>query len=312
MARRWWRSARTTLVIGAMLLAVGCGSNPHPAQPTQIASAMPARGTATVEIGGRTVTLHVPDSYDPGTPAPLVIALHAYTSNAADLENYLRLTPESDRRGFIYAYPDGATDERGDRFWNATDACCDFYSSGPDDSQYLSDLISTIQGTYGIDRARVYIVGHSNGAFMAFRMACEHADQIAAIAAFNGASWQDASRCRPSEPVSVLTIRSNADETIAFAGGAIGRAAYPSAARTVTDWLGYNRCADTSSDAAPLDVVSDLPGAETTVRTYTQGCAGGSAVQAWTINGGPHVPKLGPGFTPSMMDFLLSHPKPTR
>jgi polyhydroxybutyrate depolymerase len=273
---------------------------------------MPARGTATVEIGGRTVTLHVPDSYDPATPAPLVVALHGYTSNAAEMESYFRLTAESDRRGFVYAYPDGSTDLRGDRFWDATDACCDFYGSVTDDSRHLSELIATIQSSYRIDRARVYLVGHSNGAFMAFRMACEHADQIAAIATLNGAMWQDPSRCRPSEPVSVLAIHGSADETIAFSGGSNGNADYPSAARTVTDWLGHNRCTDTGTDAAPLDVVTDLPGAETAVRTYAQGCAGGSQVQAWTINGGPHVPKFGPGFAPAMIDYLLSRAKPAR
>jgi polyhydroxybutyrate depolymerase len=273
---------------------------------------MPERGTGTIEIDGRQVTLHVPDSYDPSTAAPLVIALHGYTSAAAELEGYLRLTPESDRTGFVYAYPDGPTDQRGDRFWNATDACCDFYGSRRDDSRHLSELITRIQATYRIDRARVYLIGHSNGAFMAFRMACDHADQIAAIATLNGASWQDAGRCRPSEPVSVLAIHGSADETISFGGGTINGAAYPSAARTVNDWVGFDRCGDAGSEAPPLDLVTDRPGAETAVRTYTQGCTGGSTVRAWTIDGGVHVPALGPGFAPAVVGFLLSQRKPAR
>src|SRR5687768_7946282 len=122
MARRWrWRSGRAMLSVAVVALALGCGTNPPVAEPPDVASTMPARGTGTVEIGGRTVTVHVPGSYDAATPAPLVIALHGYTSNAAELESYLRLTPESDRRGFVYAYPDGSTADRGERFWNATD-----------------------------------------------------------------------------------------------------------------------------------------------------------------------------------------------
>jgi polyhydroxybutyrate depolymerase len=273
---------------------------------------MPTIGTATVAVDGRRVTVHVPASSAAASPAPLVIALHGYTSNAAELEDYLRLTPESDRRGFVYAYPDGSTDQRGDQYWDATDACCDFYGSRPDNSQFLSDLIKTLQGAYRIDPARVYLIGHSNGAFMAMRMACDHADQITAIAAFNGATWQDAARCRPSEPVSVLTIRSSADETIAFGGGAINGVDYPSADRTVNDWVGYDRCAGGGADGPPLDIVADLPGAETSVRRYADGCAGGSAVQAWTIKDGQHVPKLGPGFASAVVDFLLSRTKPAR
>ena len=312
MTRHGWRAAQVMTAAAAVMVTLACSSPDSPGPSSSAPPAMPARGTGTVQLGGRPVTVHVPDSYDPARPAPLVVALHGYTSNAEELESYLRLTPESDRRGFVYAYPDGSTDDRGDRFWNATDACCAFASPEPDDSRYLSELISTIQGSYRIDRARVYLIGHSNGGFMAFRMACDHADQITAIASLNGASWNDAARCRPSQPVSVLAIHSSTDETVAFGGGAIDDAAYPSAATTVAQWLGYDRCARAGRDASALDLVTNLPAAETSVRTYVQGCAGGSTVQAWTINGGTHVPELGPAFAPAVTDFLLSRTKPAQ
>jgi polyhydroxybutyrate depolymerase len=313
MSRHERRMVRAVIAAAAVLTTLACGSTENPGPSTSAPPAMPASGTGTVEIGGRQVTVHVPRSYRPARPAPLVIALHGYTSNARELETYLRLTPESEKRGFIYAYPDGSTDDRGNRFWNATDACCSFTGSGPDDSRYLSELISTIQGAYRIDRARVYLIGHSNGAFMAFRMACEHADQVTAIVTLNGASWNDAARCRPSEPVSVLAVHSSADETIAFTGGDIDGVAYPSAATTVAQWLGYNRCAaGAGRDAPAIDLVTDLPAAETSVRGYVQGCAGGSTVQEWTIAGGPHVPQLGPAFAPAVTDFMLARVKPAR
>jgi len=294
------------------MVTLACGSADSPSPPASAPPVLPVSGTSTVQIGGRSVTVHVPESLDPARSAPLVVALHGYTSDGQDLESYLRLTPESDRRGFVYVYPDGSTDDRGDRFWNATDACCAFSSPQPDDSRYLSALIATIQGSYRIDRTRVYLIGHSNGGFMAFRMACDHADLVTAIVSLNGASWNDASRCRPSEPVSVLAIHSSTDETVAFGGGAINGTAYPSAATTVAQWLGYDRCADAGRPAAALDLVTDLPGAETSARTYVEGCSGGSTVQAWTINAGTHVPRLGPAFAPAVTDFLLSQAKPAR
>ncbi|GAA4607364.1 polyhydroxybutyrate depolymerase [Actinoplanes octamycinicus] len=312
MARHEWRVARAVAATAAAMAALACSSTDRPGPSPALPSALPSSGTATVEVAGRPVTVHVPESYDPARPAPLVVALHGYTSDAAELEGYLRLTPESDRRGFVYAYPDGSADDRGERYWNATDACCAFGSPQPDDSGYLSGLISTIQATYRIDRARVYLIGHSNGAFMAFRMACDHADQVTAIVALNGASWNDATRCRPSVPVSVLAIHSSADETVAFEGGQINGVAYPSAATTVSQWLSYDRCVPAGRDTAPLDLVTDLPGSETAVRSYDQGCAGGSAVREWTIGGGTHVPQLTPGFAPAVTDFLLSRVKPAR
>jgi polyhydroxybutyrate depolymerase len=295
----------------AVMVTLACGSADRPGPSSSAPPAMPASGTGTVEIGGRPVTVHIPASYRPARPAPLVVGLHGYTSHGAELETYLRLTPESERRGFVYAYPDGSVNDRGERFWNATDVCCAF-GSGPDDSRYLSELISTLQRSYRIDRARVYLIGHSNGGFMAFRMACDHADQVTAIVSLNGATWNDAGRCRPSEPVSVLAIHSSSDETVAFTGGALGGAVYPSAAGTVARWLGYNRCAEAGRDAPALDLVTDLPAAETSVRTYVQSCARGSTVQAWTINGGTHVPRMGPAFAPAVTDFMLSQAKAAR
>jgi polyhydroxybutyrate depolymerase len=260
-------------------------------------------------LGDRQFTLHIPDSYDPAKPAPLVVLLHGYTATGAVQEKYLGFTPESDRRGFIYAYPDGLTDTRNNRYWNATDACCDIYHSNVDDSAYLSDVIKKVESTYQIDTRRVYLVGHSNGAFMSFRMACDHADQITAIATLNGAMWQDAARCRPSEPVSVLDIHATADETIAYAGGSILNNRYPSAATTDADWLGFDHCTTKGAAAAPLDLVGNLPGAETSVLRYIGGCASGSTVEVWTVKNGTHVPAFGPAFAPAVMDFLLSRAK---
>ncbi len=100
---------------------------------------------------------------------------------------------EAEKRGLLYAVPDGTTDTRGDRFWNATAACCNFYGSTVDDSTYLTEVIAAVSARYSVDPARVYLAGHSNGAFMSFRMACEHADLIAAIAVLNGAMVNDVS-----------------------------------------------------------------------------------------------------------------------
>jgi polyhydroxybutyrate depolymerase len=308
--RHAWRTARAAIAAATLLVTLACASSGEPPSPSGTPTALPTSGTTTVEIGGRPVTVHVPGSYDPARAAPLVVLLHGYSSNAAEQESYFRLTPESDRQGFVYVYPDGTVDNRGNRFWNATNACCAFSGSGPDDSRYLSELISTIRDTYRIDR--VYLIGHSNGGFMAFRMACDHADQVTAIVSINGANWNDTAQCEPSEPVSVLAIHSSTDETIAFTGSVIGSAAYPSAATTVAQWLAYNRCAVAGRDAPKLDLVTDLPAAETSVRAYVQGCAGGSTVQAWTIIGGAHVPRLGPAFAPAVTDFLLSQVKPAR
>ena len=156
----------------------------------------------------------------------------------------------------------------------------------------------------------MYVIGHSNGAFMAFRMACDHADQIAAVATLAGAMFQDVTKCKAAEPVSQLHIHADTDTENLYDGGSIN-APYPSAVTSVNDWVTFDGCAtppDTS--APPLDLDVNLTGAETTVTKYAAGCKAGSAAELWTINGGAHSPTFTPAFAPAVIDFLLAHPKP--
>jgi polyhydroxybutyrate depolymerase len=300
------RRAGLVLLVPVLALLAACGS-PAPAvsPPAVPAGPQPAGPDAVrIDVDGRPFFLHVPTSYRPGTAVPLVVVLHGYTSSGAQTESYFRLIPQSDARGFLYAMPDGQTDRGGARYWNATDACCDFYRGGVDDSAYLSHLISAVRRYYSVDR--VFLVGHSNGAFMAIRMACEHADQITAIVGLNGAMWNDRSRCHPSRPVSFLDIRSTADETIHYGGGLNGgdRVPYPSAETTDADWRDADRCDAGPHPGAPLDLVTDLPGAETEVTSWS--CAGHSTVESWRINNGVHSPALSAGFAAGVVDFMYA------
>src|SRR5690242_15379955 len=99
-----WVPGRVVLV-AALVLAAGCGSEPPTGRGTVAAPAMPSKGTASVHPGERRVTVHIPETYHAGRPVPLVLLLHGYSSTGAQQESYLKFTPESDRRGFIYAYP---------------------------------------------------------------------------------------------------------------------------------------------------------------------------------------------------------------
>ena len=70
-----------------------------------------------------------------------------------------------------------------------------------DDVAYVGGLIDEALRTWPVDPKRVYIVGHSNGDFMAHRLACERADVVVAIAGLAGAGIAiDGSGCSPSKP----------------------------------------------------------------------------------------------------------------
>jgi polyhydroxybutyrate depolymerase len=291
---------------------VACSSAPETASATGTSSGTSGSGGSggAPPIGGdRPVQVLVPASLKPGVPAPLVILLHGYSVDGNVEELYLQLAPLAETRGFLYAHPDGTIDQKANYFWNATDACCDMFASGVDDSAYLASLIEEIQARYDVDPKRIYLVGHSNGGFMSYRMACDHADKIAAIVSLAGATFADPSKCKPSSPVSVLQIHGTADPEVLYDGSVAEH--YPSAATTATDWAALDGCApDIDGSAAPLDLDDSIAGAETSVARWNKGCASGSEVELWAITGGHHVPSLTSDAHEKIIDFLFAHPKP--
>ncbi|MGL4630170.1 MAG: cellulase family glycosylhydrolase, partial [Leadbetterella sp.] len=62
-----------------------------------------------------------------------------------------------------------------------------------DDIKFISDLIDFFFNTYGIDRTRVYVTGHSGGAFMAYHLILSDGtkNKIAAIAPVAASVWGD-------------------------------------------------------------------------------------------------------------------------
>jgi polyhydroxybutyrate depolymerase len=223
------------------------------------------------------------------------------------------------QRGYLVVWPNGTLDSDQLRFWNATDACCDIEGSGVDDAGYLSGLITEIESTFTVDPKRIDIIGHSNGGFMSYAMACKHADTIAAIVSLAGETFANPKSCAPTKPVAVLEIHGTADDTVLFTGGTLdvgtvrSMAPYPGAEASVATWAQYDGCASKSVTDEHVDVDANLgtgtEPAEATVMRWS-GCKPGGAAELWTVPGGGHNPDLSDAFPGAVLDFLEAHPKP--
>lgn len=267
----------------------------------------------------RPYVLYVPTGFDASKPAPLLVLLHGYGVTGDVQDFFFNLKPVADAHGFLYAYATGTRDQSPmmNPFWNATDACCNFYNSPVDDSAYLTSLIADVNKKHAVDPKRVFFVGHSNGAFMSHRMACDHADKIAAIVSLAGAQYLDASKCNPSEPVSVLQVHGDKDDTIKYDGGMTpGGGTYPGAVATVTTWAQKNGCTGTlMATAQTRDLDTNIAGAETTNAQFF-GCPASGDVALWTIMGAGHVPifptdpAMMPTWGEEIWAWLSAHPKP--
>src|SRR6478735_3221891 len=161
----------------------------------------------------RPITVREPAGYDKGKPAPLLLVLHGYGLTAKLETSYLGIDAVADAHGMLVVAPEGTKNDEGKQYWNATEACCaPDGANDVDDSTYLAAVIDDVTSRYDVDDHQVFVLGHSNGGFMAYRMACDHADVIAAVASLEGAMTSERSGCDPSEPVSVLEIHGTADK----------------------------------------------------------------------------------------------------
>jgi polyhydroxybutyrate depolymerase len=268
--------------------------------------ASPADVVIPTTVGGeRPAALIVPTSYDPGRAWPLVMLLHGYGVDGKLQSAYLGLPARAESMGFVLVVPDGTPDSQGLRFWNASSACCNFDGVEVDDVAYLRGLVAETASFLNIDPAHVVLLGHSNGGFMAFRMACDAADVVTAIGAIAG-SMGVGFECTPSRPVSVLDVHGTADADILFAGGDFQAGApYLSADDVVQAWVGLDACpGGPEALGSPVDYDVQNAGAETT-RTAWTGCADGSRVDFWRMEGSPHIPPFTPAFKDAVLLRLL-------
>ena len=281
---------------------------PTTTQPTNPSTTI-AGPSKRIVSSTREYSMYVPTSYSEETSIPLVVQLHGYGSTGAQQESYMKFVPVAEENKFIMVYPDGTIDSTGRRFWNATDTWHGFFSD-VDDEAYLLSILDEIESNYSIDAKRIYFVGHSNGGFMSYRMACSYSDRIAAIASLAGASYLNATDCGAKSSVSVLQIHGTNDQTVLYEGGQIFDKSYPSAVSSVTQWATLNQCTqNTLTRSTKLDLDANIAEDETTVTAWTN-CRNTSEVELWTMESSSHVPKLGSTFATKIWEFFAAHPKP--
>ena len=164
----------------------------------------------------RSYLLHVPSNFQKNTGA-LVIVLHGSGSSGLSMEATSDFSTLADQDGFAVAYPDGLL--------NATIGQTDwayFSNDFTDDVGFFRQLIGALQASVAPDPKRIYVAGHSAGAFMAHRLGVEVSDLVAGIGSVEGAI---ASNGNPPVvpaavgPVSVVMLHGDQDQTVLYCGG---------------------------------------------------------------------------------------------
>jgi polyhydroxybutyrate depolymerase len=270
--------------------------------PSQPSPAGSSTFDATLTSSGLTrhYLLHVPPSYSPSNPVPLVINFHGLNSNSQQQENLTGMSLKADREGFLVVYPDGLNGQ-----WNTGSG-----TAGRTDQQFIRDLIVTLEGQYNIDPKRIYATGISNGGGMTNRLGCDLADVIASIAPDSGAYnfWQD---CNPSRSVPVLAFHGLDDRVIPYEGGT-PKIMVPPIEEWASSWAKRNGCSATPQTTTPVETV--------TVHIWS-GCQDGAEVILYTLANHGHswpgsavmpasITSQAINATDVIWEFFKTHPMP--
>ncbi len=193
--------------------------------------------------------VHVPASYSPQRATAVVLALHGGGGNM-DIqakEAYYHQISQADRAGYVVVFPNGYSALASGKFatWNAGRCCGQARDQDIDDVGFIRALLGHLRRQVNVDPRRIYANGMSNGAMMAYRLACEMSDTFTAIAAVAGTD--NTRDCEPARPVSVLHIHAKDDPLEKFDGGA-GRDSpavtdFVAVPDSIAKWVGMNGCA---------------------------------------------------------------------
>ncbi|HMK11113.1 MAG TPA: PHB depolymerase family esterase, partial [Acidimicrobiales bacterium] len=218
-------------------------------------------------------------------PAPVVVMLHGGFGSAQQAEDTYGWDAQADAARFIVVYPDGIS-----KAWNAGTCCGVPAATNIDDVGFISHIVDTLQADSAVDPKRIYATGMSNGAMLAYRLACS-TDLFAAIAPVSGTILVP---CDRAKPTSVLHIHGADDHNVPYGGGpgsavtitGAPRVDGPSVPADIATWRAIDKC--------------DPPSTTTTgdVTTSTASCPGGRVVELITVAGAGHQ---WPGSKPNLL-----------
>jgi polyhydroxybutyrate depolymerase len=248
-----------------------------------------------------------------GKKVPLVVVLHGGLTNAHYVAFESHMSRKAREKKFIVVYPEGSGGiGRQLLTWNAGGCCGPAADKKRDDVGFVREIIAKLRKDYDIDGERIYVAGSSNGGMLAYRIAADLPDVVAAVASVNGCVQVEGLKLHG--PVSILSFNGSRDHVIRLHGGIGSMLGYkincPDAHETMKEFaqeLGCNEAPQTQKVGKAVK------------ETYTGGKLG-TEVCLYTVpishfwpGGGkpfPMITRKGElSATDVMCDFFWTHPK---
>jgi len=244
----------------------------------------------------RSYLVHVPPQALAGKPLPVVINFHGGGANAKNQKSYSRMDAAADRDGYVAVYPNG-TGGFGGRLltWNAGTCCGPAATNKADDVGFVLALLDDLASRISLDRGRIYATGLSNGSMMAYRLAAEAPERIAAVAGVAGAMTLPG--FAPRLPMPVMHIHSVDDQRALYNGGLSPafpftntRVLHQPVDTMLGQWLKHDACPGQPQVSGLISGKPEAKDATHTAMRYDYApCRNGTEVVLWKLTGAGHV-----------------------
>jgi polyhydroxybutyrate depolymerase len=223
--------------------------------------------------------------------APVIFMLSGYGATTSSEITRDKLVPYASSKQAEIVYPVPVQ-----KSWNAVDCCGYAHTNNVDDMAFLKALVSAVDPGHA---RPAYIVGYSNGARLAYRVACTDPGLFDAYAAVKGGPSPG---CMANKPLTIVHLASLDDPESAYNPGS-ETSKDPIAVTTLVARL-------RETDQCPAKPVVTHSGS-VTVDTWS-GCAGGTrlALATWTdgVHSFPRPPASVPAAAQVIWSFFTNTP----
>ena len=287
-------------VAGVVWLQVGNGVSGQPAKAAKATVAAPA--AAKVPIATKTYTLQaggLKRSYEviapvkaPPKSAPIIVMLSGIYSTVADEVGRDYLVPYANYDMAEIVYPVAY-----DTSWNAIGCCGVAAAKNVDDLAFLKALEAKVDPGHA---RQIYLVGYSNGARMAYRVACDEPALFDGYASVKGGPTPG---CIMRKPVSMIQLAAVNDPEVPYKPAPNGKPSSQTPMTTVvSDLRTVDKCTGASTGAHSGNM---------TLTTWTA-CAGGTRVgfALWSsgVHSFPRPPVSVPAASQVIWSFFMKSP----
>ena len=135
--------------------------------------------------------------------------MHGYGGDASWHRNFTEMDDYTIPQNIAVVYPEGLLNS-----WNVGGF---WENNNFDDVGFISVLIDSVSAQFSIDLDRVYACGFSNGGYMAYELACELSDKIAAFGSVTGNFLlNDDQVCDQSRKIPIIDFHGTEDTFVSY------------------------------------------------------------------------------------------------